>query len=136
MNRTKIFVSFAPEDAKEGKMLGDQCRNPFSTFDVIGGSDEGQDREGWDTQTRERIKEARVVLMVVGKNTAKALNVVREIKIAREEGIPVLGVFVSREYRDSVPDTFGTGPIIEWNWENVYNTILSILKRESGIERT
>jgi len=128
MNKTRIFVSFAPEDIKEGKMLGDQLRNPFSTFDVAGGSDEGQGSESWETQTRERIKQARIVLMVVGKNTAQAPNVVREIKVAREEGIPVLGVFVSKEYQDSIPDTFGTGPIIEWNWENVYNTILSIVK--------
>jgi len=132
MNKTKIFVSFAPEDIKEGKMLGDQCRNPFSTFDVIGGSDEGQGSENWEAQTRERIKQTQVVLMVVGKNTAKAPNVVREIEMARKEGVPVLGVFVSKEYRDSVPDTFGTGPIIQWNWENVYNTILSMVKQKQG----
>ena len=128
MNKTKIFVSFAPEDKKEGKMLGDQCRNPFSTFEVSGGSEEGQGNEDWQTQTRERIKQVRVVLMVIGKNTAKAANVVWEIKVAREEGIPVLGVYVNKEYQDSIPETFGSGPVIEWNWEHVYNTILSIVK--------
>jgi hypothetical protein len=105
MNRTKIYVSFAPEDKKEGTTLGDQCRNPFSTFDVIGGSEEGQGNESWETQTR-----------------------VWEIKVAREAGIPVLGVFANKEYQESVPETFGSGPVIEWNWEYVYNTILSIVK--------
>jgi hypothetical protein len=128
MNRTKIFVSFAPEDKKEGKMLGDQCRNPFSTFNVIGDSEEGQGDEDRETQTRELIKQARVVLMFIGKNTAKAANVVREIKVAREAGIPVLGVFINKEYQESLPESFGSGPVIEWNWEHVYNTILSIVK--------
>lgn len=128
MNRTKIYVSFAPEDKKEGTTLGDQCRNPFSTFDIIGGSEEGQGNENWETQTRERIKQARVVLMFIGKNTANAANVVWEIKVAREAGIPVLGVFANKEYQESVPETFGSGPVIEWNWEHVYNTILSIVK--------
>lgn len=128
MNKTKIFVSFSPEDKNEGKMLGDQCRNPFSTFEVSGGSEEVQGNEDWQRQTRERIKQAQIVLMVIGKNTATAANVVWEIKVAREEGIPVLGVYVNKEYQDSVPETFGSGPIIEWNWEYVYNTILRIVK--------
>jgi hypothetical protein len=128
MNKTKLYVSFAPEDKQDGKLLGDQCRNPFSTFDVIGGSEEGQGNGDWETQTRERIKQARVVLVVVGKNTATAANVAWEIKVAREEGIPVLGVFFNKAYQDSVPETFGSGPVIEWNWEHIYNTILSIVK--------
>ena len=128
MNKTKLFVSYAPDDKKEGKMLGDQCRNPFSTFEIIGGSEEGQGSENWEAQTRERIKQARVVLMVVGKNTAQAANVIWEIKVAREEGIPVLGVYVDKAYQESLPETFGSGPIIEWNWEYVYNTILRLVK--------
>lgn len=128
MNKTKLFVSYAPDDKKEGKMLGDQCRNPFSTFEIIGGSEEGQGSENWEAQTRERIKQARVVLMVVGKNTAQAANVILEIKVAREEGIPVLGVYVDKAYQESLPETFGSGPIIEWNWEYVYNTILRLVK--------
>jgi hypothetical protein len=128
MNKTKLFVSFAPEDKKEGKTLGDQCRNPFSTFEVIGGSEEGQGNENWETQTRELIKQTRVVLMVIGKNTANAANVIWEIKVAREEGIPVIGVYVDKAYQDSLPETFGSGPVIEWNWEYVYNTILRLVK--------
>jgi hypothetical protein len=128
MNKTKLFVSFAPEDKKEGNMLGEQCRNPFSTFEVIGGSEEGQGNGDWETQTRERMKQARVVLMIVGKNTAKAANVIWEIKVAREEGIPVIGVYVDKAYQESLPETFGSGPVIEWNWEYVYNTILRIVK--------
>ncbi|MDD1697773.1 MAG: TIR domain-containing protein [Methanoregula sp.] len=128
MNKTKLFVSFAPEDKKEGKMLSDQCRNPFSTFEVIGGSEEGQGNENGETQTRELIKQARVVLMVIGKNTANAANVIWEIKVAREAGIPVLGVFIDKAYQESLPETFGSGPVIEWNWEYVYNTILRLVK--------
>lgn len=132
MGKTNIFVSFAPEDKKDGMMLGDQCRNPFSTFAVIGASAEPQGNDDWESQTRERIKQARVVVMVVGKNTANAGNVIWEVKVAREEGIPVLGVYTDKAYEENVPATFGSGPVIEWNWEHVYNTIIRLTNSAPG----
>ena len=126
MGKTNIFVSFAPEDKKDGMMLTDQCRNPFSTFAVIGVSEAPQGGAEWEAQTRERIKQAGIVVMVVGKNTAQAANVIWEVKAAREEGIPVLGVYTDKAYEENVPATFGSGPVIEWNWEHVYNTIIRI----------
>ncbi|MBN1545244.1 MAG: TIR domain-containing protein [Syntrophaceae bacterium] len=131
MKKTCIYVSYAPGNKKEGMMLGDQCRNPFSTFAVIGGSEEMQGNDEWETQTRERIKQAQIVVMFVGKDTAQAANVIREIGIAREEGIPVMGVYVDKAYQDSVPVTFGKGPMIELNWEHVCNTILNIVSKTS-----
>ena len=125
MNKTVIFVSYAPGDRKEGMMIGDQCCNPFSTFAVIGRSEALEGSDNWEAKTRELIKQAKMVVMVVGKDTAQAANVIREIGIAREEGIPVWGVYIDKAYQDSVPETFGTGPMIEWNWEHLCNTILS-----------
>ena len=131
MNKTNIFVSCAPADKKAGMLLGDQCRNPFSTFAVIGGSEVMEGNENWEAKTRELIKQARIVVMVVGKDTAQAANVIREVGMAREEGIPVLGVYIDKTFQDSVPETFGSGPIVEWNWEHVYNTILRIVGNPS-----
>ena len=131
MNKTNIFVSYAPGDKKEAMTLGDQCRNPFSTFAVIGVSQAMEGDENWEAKTRETIKQARIVVMVVGKDTAQAASVIREIGIAREEGIPVLGVYIDKTFQDSVPDTFGSGPIVEWNWEHVYNTILRLVNNTS-----
>jgi len=126
MGKTNIFVSFAPEDKKSGMLLTDQCRNPFSTFAVIGVSEEPQGGADWKAQTRERIKQARIVVMMIGENTPQTPNVIWEVKTAREEDIPVLGVYIDKAYEGNVPATFGSGPVIEWNWEYVYNTIIRI----------
>lgn len=123
MNKINIFVSYAPDDKKAGTVISDQCRNPFSSFAVIGGSDDALEHDDWETITRGRIKQAKIVIMVIGQTTAHAVNVIREIKIAREEGIPILGIFTDKTYEDMVPETFGSGPVIEWNWEHVSNTI-------------
>jgi len=132
MGKTNIFVSFAPEDKKDGMMLSDQCRNPFSTFAVIGVSEEPQGRDNWESQTRERIKQARIVVMMIGKNTAQAANVIWEVKTAREEAIPILGVYIDKAYEENVPATFGSGPVVEWNWEHVYNTIIRLTNSAPG----
>jgi len=132
MGKTNIFVSFAPEDKKDGMMLSDQCRNPFSTFAVIGVSEEPQGRDNWESQTRERIKQARIVVMMIGKNTAQAANVIWEVKTAREEAIPILGVYIDKAYEENVPATFGSGPVVEWNLEHVYNTIIRLTNSAPG----
>ena len=126
MNKTNIFISFAPEDKKNASLLGDQCRNPFSTFAVIGTSTDIQENENREAQTREHIGQARMVVLVIGENTAHAANVDLEIKTAREKGIPVLGVYTDKACEGNLPPSFGSGPVIGWNWEHVYNTILRI----------
>ncbi|MDX9745029.1 MAG: TIR domain-containing protein [Syntrophales bacterium] len=129
MDKINIFMSFAPEDKKDGMMLADQCRNPFSTFAVVGVSTEMEGNEDWERKTRELIEQAGIMLIVASKNTDPSANVVCEIGMARKKGIPVLGVYTDKAYQDCIPEIFGDGPVLEWNFEHVCNAMLNLLGR-------
>jgi len=127
MNKTRIFVSFSPDDKQYGEMMTDQLRNPFSSFEIVACSRDGQGTVNWETETRENIRKAGVFLLIVGKNAAHAANVAWEIKAAREAGIPVLGVLVGKDCLDCAPEALGDAPVIIWTWDGIYNMIRSMM---------
>jgi hypothetical protein len=51
----------------------------------------------WEDKARVAIKRSDIVLVLVGQYTYKASGVLKEIKMAREEGIPIVQMI---GYRD------------------------------------
>jgi len=72
---------------------------------------------------RQRIKQCRVAIQLVSKNTTKADGAIWEINCAKEEGIPAFGVWVSESDQGIVPSCFNNNNIIKWTWDGVANMI-------------
>ena|SRR3989442_15913342 len=119
MAKKRVFVSFDFDNDKTLKdfIIG-QARLPDSPFEVIDTSiKEAQPMKTWEDRAREAIKRSDIVLVMVGSNTHKAPGVLKEVKMARDEGIPIVQVI---GYKDGnytqVPDA---GRLYAWNWENL-----------------
>jgi hypothetical protein len=67
------------------------------------------------------IKRSDIVVVMVGPKTHKAPGVLKEVKMASEEGIKIVQVI---GYRDgnytAVPNA---GRLYSWNWENLKNLL-------------
>ena len=119
MAKRRVFVSF---DFDNDKVLKDfvigQARLPDSPFEVIDTSlKEAAPMKTWEDKARLAIRRSAIVLVMVGENTHRAPGVLKEVEMAREEGVPIVQVI---GYRDgnytSVPNA---GRLYAWNWENL-----------------
>jgi hypothetical protein len=119
MAKKRVFVSF---DFDNDKILKDfiigQSRHQDSPFEVIDTSlKEAAPMKTWEDKARAAIKRSDIVVVMVGPNTHKAPGVLKEVRIAREEDIPIVQVI---GYKDgnytAVPDG---GRLYAWNWENL-----------------
>jgi hypothetical protein len=119
MTKKKVFVSY---DFDNDKVLKDfiigQSRLEDSPFEVIDQSlKEAAPESGWKQRARQAIKRSDIVLVMVGQSTHKASGVLKEVDIAREEGIKIVQVigYKDGDYKP-VPNA---GELYRWNWENL-----------------
>jgi len=94
----RIFIAFAVEDKFARDNLVFQAklqRNvPFEFMDM---SVKDPWDFSWKTNCRTKIKGCDGVIAFISRNTPKAEGACWEIKCAREEGIPIIGVWVHKD---------------------------------------
>lgn len=121
--KKRVFVSF---DFDNDRVLKDfivgQSRRDDSPFEVVDCSlKEAAPMKTWEDKARAAIKRSELVIVMVGPKTSKAPGVLKEVKMARDEGIRIVQVI---GYKDgnytAVPDA---GRLYSWNWDNLKNLL-------------
>lgn len=119
MAKKRVFVSFDFDNDKVLKefIIG-QARLPDSPFEVIDSSlKEAAPMKTWEEKARAAIKRSDIVLVIVGPKTYKASGVLKEVKVAREEGVHIVQVIGYKEGNYTpIPDA---GRLYAWNWDNL-----------------
>lgn len=119
VSKKKVFVSF---DFDNDRVLKDfivgQARLADSPFDVVDHSlKEAAPEPDWPKKARAAIKRSELVLVMVGSHTHRAQGVLKEVAMAREEGVPIVQII---GYKDgnytAVPNA---GRLYSWNWDNL-----------------
>ncbi|WP_374343043.1 TIR domain-containing protein [Azonexus sp.] len=119
MRKKRVFVSF---DFDHDRVLKDfiigQAKLPDSPFDVVDHSlKEAAPERDWPIKARTAIKRSDLVLVVVGAYTHRAQGVLKEVAMARDEGIPIVQMI---GYRDrSYTPVPNAGRLYAWNWDNL-----------------
>jgi len=123
MTKKRVFISFDFDNDKTLKdfMVG-QARNADAPFEIVDTSlKEAAPLKTWEEKARAAIRRSDLVLVMVGPNTYRAPGVLKEVKMAGEEGKPIVQII---GYRDGdytpVPDA---GRLYRWNWENLKNLL-------------
>lgn len=120
----RIFVSFAMEDVRLRDLLRGQARNENSPFEYIDMSVKNPWDSKWKTNCRTRIKGCDGVIAIITNNSKDAEGQLWEIKCAKEEGIPILGIYgYENHYWATLPASCAIR-IVDWRW----NTIASWLR--------
>ena len=117
--KTPIFVSFDFDNDRRLKdFIIQQARRPDSPFQVIDHSlKEAAPEMSWEAKAYRAIGRARVVLVMVGPQTHRAPGVLKEIKMARDQGKKVVQII---GYRDgNYTPVKDAGQLYRWNWENL-----------------
>lgn len=117
--KKRVFVSFDFDNDKVLKefIIG-QSRLADSPFEVIDCSlKEAAPMKTWEDKARTAIKGADLVIVMVGPSTHKAPGVLKEVRMAREEGVKIVQMI---GYRDgNYTDVADAGRVYSWNWDNL-----------------
>lgn len=118
--RKRIFISFAIEDRIYRDHLVEQGRNARSPFEFIDMSvKEPYMQREWQQRCRTKLKRCHGAIVLLSKNTYHSSGARWEIKCAREEGVPIIGMHIRKNDKGAIPPELKGKKIIEWTWDNV-----------------
>lgn len=114
-----IFVAFAIEDQRIRDMIKGQSLNTSTPFEYIDMSVKEAYDEEWKKKVRTRILRSHGALAIVSSNSLSSTGQKWEIQCARDEGIPVKGIWGYKEDRTNLA---GVNTMV-WTWDNIANWI-------------
>jgi hypothetical protein len=117
-----IFVAFAIEDESIRDMIKGQSLNTKCPFEYIDMSVKEAYDEEWKKRVRTRILRSDGVLTIITKNSLTSSGQKWEIKCAKEEKVPVRGIWA---YKDDRTNVEGVSTMV-WTWDNIANWIDSL----------
>jgi len=114
-----IFVAFAMEDVRQRDLLKGQSLHTDSPFEYIDMSVKEAYTEEWKTKVRTRIKRSDGVIALISKDSLSSSGQKWEIACAKEEGVPVLGIWAYSS--DMTP--FPGLAVKAWSWDTIADFI-------------
>jgi hypothetical protein len=126
MSKKRVFISFAVEDTNARDFLVGQAKNKNSPFEFVNMSVQEPWDNSWKTQCRSRIKSCDGVIALISKKTYNADGARWEMKCAKEENVPMLGVHIYKDDKGAVPPELSGCQVIEWNWDGIASFINSL----------
>lgn len=123
----RVFVAFAVEDKTYRDFLVGQAKNEKSPFEFVDMSVKEPWSEQWKTNCRSRIRGCDGLIALVSKNLAGGTGALWEISCAKEEKVPVRGIYVTKDDRPlSLPKELSGVSVVDWTWANISSFINSL----------
>jgi hypothetical protein len=118
----RAFISFDfDHNETEKNLFVGQSKNsktPFSIQDWSAKSSMPQSK--WEAIVKDKINKCNMLIVLVGKTMANATGVAKEIAMAKEQDVPVFGVYVDGANSSSnIPDGLQRNRTIAWDWEKI-----------------
>ncbi len=126
MANKRVFVAFAASDEKWKNLFTGQAKNAKVPYEFIDMSVKEPYDEQWKTKCRTRIKGCDGAIVLVTKNLKKADGAIWEIKCAKEEKSPLIGVYLDGTGLSDTPDELDGIKKVEWTWDNIKAFIESL----------
>ena len=121
-NKKIVFVAFAIEDERIRDLIKGQSLSTSSPFEYTDMSVKKAYDVKWKEHVRTRIRRSDGVLAIVSKNSLKSSGQKWEIQCAKEERVPLRGIWA---YKDDRTNLVGVNTMV-WTWENIAKFIDSL----------
>jgi len=133
---TRIFISFDYDNNLSHKILfAGQARNSRVPFNISDWSSKDElPQSQWERRVSDKISLCNALLVLVGKYTANAIGVKKEIAMANLHNVPVFGVYVDgANIQTALPLGLARNRVILWNWEHIGSAVLQVSKEGKNI---
>ena len=77
---------------------------------------------------KDKINKCNMLIVLSGQTMASASGVAKEIKMAKDQDVPVFGIYVDGANSNSnLPTGLQRNRTISWNWESIANAISQMM---------
>lgn len=119
----RIFTSFAIEDKSLRDLFVGQARNNSVPYELVDMSVKQPWDYAWKTQCRTKIRGCSGVIVLITRNLKGADGARWEINCAKEENIPILGVYMAGSNAFDAPSELVGIKKISWTWLEIANFV-------------
>ncbi len=118
MSKKRVFISFDYDnDLNLKNLLAGQAKLEDSPFEISDWSmKEAAPEKDWEDKALSRIKRSDIVVVITGAQTYKASGVKKEVKMARENHIPIIQIKLQGTNPIKVENA---GILYNWTWDNL-----------------
>lgn len=120
--RKVVFVAFAIEDERARDFLKGQALNTKCPFDYVDMSVKDAYAVDWKAKVQTRIRRSDGVIALISKSSLNSAGQKWEIQCARENNVPIIGVWAYSDDRTVIPGL----KVIPWTWDGIKNFIDSL----------
>ena len=130
MANPRAFISFDFDHDETSKNLfvgqSKNSRTPFSIEDWSAKSSMPQSK--WEEIVKGKINKCNMLIVLSGKTMASATGVAKEITMAKDQDVPVFGVYVNGANTSSnLPKGLQRNRTITWDWEKIASMISQMM---------
>jgi len=127
----RTFISFDFDHDGDQRVLfvgqAKHSKTPFSINDWSAKSSMPQSQ--WEAIVKEKINKCNILIVLVGKTMVSATGVVKEIKMEKDQDVPVFGVYVDGANTSSnLPSGLPRNRTIAWSWDGIASAIKQAMK--------
>lgn len=130
MANPRVFVSFDfDHNETEKNLFIGQSKNSKTPFNIEDWSSKSSlPQNQWEALIKDKINKCNMLIVLSGQTMASASGVAKEIKMAREQDVPVFGIYVDGANSNSnLPTGLQRNRTISWNWESIANAISQMM---------
>lgn len=123
MSDPRAFLSFDfDHNLTEKNLFAGQAKTdsptPFTVEDWS--SKSSLPEKEWEEEIKKKINKTNMCIVLVGKYMASATGVAKEISMAKEQNVPVFGVYVGgADANSTLPTGLSRSRTVAWNWEKI-----------------
>jgi hypothetical protein len=130
MTEPRAFISFDVDNNSDHKVLfagqAWNSKTPFSHEDWS--AKEPMLQSQWEALVKEKINKTHFMIVLVGRHMATATGVVKEIKMAKAQNVPIFGVYVDDATTTStLPDGLARNRVITWSWNGIAAAVTQMM---------
>ena len=122
----RAFISFDYDhDEKSKTLFIGQSKNSKTPFTIQDWSSKASlPQSQWEGTVKEKINKCNILIILVGRFMASATGVAKEIKMAKDQNVPVFGVYVDGANTSSnLPNGLTQGRTTKWEWGGIADAI-------------
>jgi hypothetical protein len=127
----RAFISFDFDNNSTEKLLfAGQAKNARTPFAVQDWSSKSSLPESqWEALIKSKINVCNMLIVLVGKKMASATGVAKEIKMAKDQNVPLFGVYVGgADSSSTLPAGLGQNRTIAWNWDKISDAVDQMMR--------
>jgi len=131
MANPRAFISFDFDNDKDSKELfAGQAKNSKTPFDIQDWSSKSSlPQSQWEKEIKDKINKCNMTIVLVGTRTHSATGVVKEIGFAKDQDVPIFGVYVgSAGTSTALPDGLARSRVVAWEWDKIATKVDEMMK--------